>query len=154
MKLYTVNEIKGIECFIYLFNRGTDHIIEDKRRNYVNISLVSLDKMILSEVVALNMMMDLLKPKIDAVINRMRELKVKFNPEDSPSIIHVYSQANRSKEVHMYDLIGSHVQSFSSVSAAESYLNASAGSSIYKAASGKRKVAYGYRWSYEKKRRL
>lgn len=154
MKLYTVNEIKGVECFTYLYGREDGYVIEDKQGMRINLSLMSLEKMILSEIVALNMMMDLLKPKIDAVTNRMRELKTKFNPEDSPSIIHVYSQANSSKEVHMYDLIGSHVQSFSSVSAAESYLNASAGSSIYKAASGKRKVAYGYRWSYEKKRRL
>lgn len=58
------------------------------------------------------------------------------------------SYTGASKEVYQYDLQGNFIAQYSSTKEAARVLNKSQGN-ISSAASGKRKTAYGYRWSYD-----
>ena len=68
--------------------------------------------------------------------------KVKF----LPPLENAYTGA--SKEVYQYDLLGNFIAKYASTKEAARILGKSQGN-ISSAANGKRKTAYGYRWSYD-----
>lgn len=153
-KIYHKNNDYTISEFTYIRRDGASYIVEDSfgvvhKLSYMQISSYNFSKrMILTELE------EELRGMITVVHDSLREMNIKFNP--IPDIQEVkLSYGREAKEVHQYhEKTGRYLMSFKTVTEASKYVRPGCkwAANISHNCLGRRSSAYGFKWSYEKRK--
>jgi len=170
-KLYRIDEELRFEEYTYIkyIERGEAlprHIVSTAGGFEKEIDNVTFrNQYCLSRIVALSEIEEKLRFKIEHIHDLMREHKMQFNPLVGADVIYRNNPFPntgqfQSKAVYRYDKNGTYDKSFESVSYAAKYMSNETGlkkatynTNIPRACKNNL-VCSGYRWSYDKLRKL
>lgn len=152
-KLYKKGKDYEFEEYTYIGKRDDKYLLQTKDGIVESFNRKAFDFFSFSRVIILRELEEELRLKLDKVLIKLREFKLAYNPVNTVEMIYAH---RRTTKVHQYDVeTGLYIKSFDSVSEALLSVGKSKKhTGITNVCKGIRVTAYGFRWSYNKDKRI
>lgn len=146
--LYRIQD-NSIQTLIFKRVKNCRLHLEDESGMPLTIPTNAYSKLILSKRVLLAELEERLRKDLERVHNEIRAMQVEFNPIDAEQPVPV-TTIGKPKRVYQYDLkTGAYIRSFPSARNASNFYGGD-NTNVAKCCQGIQRIAYGFRWSYDK----